>query len=149
MTSVYSPNLKLLLHPCVICKQTKTKILQIFFQFNLIMNLLEKESLECNIDAFYNAINLFLTSPSIVSKRICRCEVLKWGAIREFNEEKIVKIIETCTLDDSSNIWENFEQIFDDFSIKDRHEETLLVVTEIFPKKVDRNQNFLTISFIG
>lgn len=118
------------------------------------MFLIKKEAIDCDIQAIYNAINLFINTPSIVSKRICGCDIVKWGKLKNFDEQKILESEKICVLNDSSSFWEEFEANvgeFNQISVADLEEKesVVVVVCKILPKKVDRNTNVWTINFIG
>lgn len=117
------------------------------------MLLIKKESIECDIKAFYNAIKLLIDCPRVVRKGICSCEVVKWGKLRKFNEKKFLEDTKHGPVDDSSWIWENYEDGSGDFKEVDKELEmegtVFVVVTKISPKNVQKNTLVWTINFIG
>lgn len=118
------------------------------------MFLIKKEAIKCEPEAFNNAINLIITSPSIVRKGICGCEIVKWGHLSDFDEEKLLETSKDSALNDSSWIWEDFKAGEGDFKVSSVTDEieigkVIVVVRKIFPKKVQKNNVFWTISFLG
>lgn len=113
------------------------------------MFLLKKEPVQAEIQAFYNATNLFITSPNIFSKRNYGSEVLKCGKLRRFDEEKV---LQSGVLDDSSWIWENFEADVGDLKqVCDTYFEEGTVIVIVFKtlSKVVKRNEVLSVGFIG